>query len=258
MDRLVDLGTPEATYPIDVFTLSPTFNQRVLEQDWSFLHPQELPALGDGMVKLVNTVMTDNIDTMFFMDKSARPIGIMLPILMQTLGIVHKLDLRFLNLKYFRERSLGNLGDFFVTPTEQGLFRQTFGDLNGRRICLTDAYMDQGKELKRARRIVTCTFPRVKSVVTAHVLDDFPSWEGQKERLGVADPVTALNPVDWHIASERTRPNVFLSNETPTDQFIQFNGELSQFAEVLGQNTEIRTVPPAEKASYVKQVVFVF
>ncbi len=254
MNEQSEIDTPERVDTVDVLTLSPTFNQHVLEQNWSFLHSQELAALGDGLIKLVNTVTVENIDTMFVMDKSARPIGYMLPILMRALGIDHKLDIRFLNLNYFKKRGLE---DFFVTPTEQELFRQTFGDLNGKRVCLADAYMDQGKELKRAKNIVTRTFPKVGIVVTAYVVDNFPSWEGNTDLLGIKD-ADPIDMIDWHLAPERSRPNIFLSHEVPTGQSSQFYNELSQFAALLGQHRVNKAVSFSEYGSYTKEVAFAF
>lgn len=256
-DSKSELGvTGEAdSQQVSVWSLSPKFRESALHHPWKILRPNELVPLADGMIKLVNTLTIHDVDTLFLMDKSARPIGTLLVPLWEHVSRAPVPDIYFMNIKPFKERGLDG---FVVTENEKRIFQETYGDLSGKSICLADAYMDQGKTIKTALHIVEKAWPKIRSVAMTRVLDIFPSWEGKSDPLGVRDRDMTLNSIAHYSPSKKGKPTVFLSKEAPSGKSTLLRSELVEFTELLEEFTISMHVPKDEWFKHTKEIVFAF
>lgn len=242
---------------ISLWELGSKFYSEAANQRWSLLKERELRQLGDGVLRLTNSLKINSVDTLFLLEKSAHPLGGLIRSLCTNLGLYPIPTIEYVNLRPFKERPLP---DFYVTDKEKMLFKETFGDLTGQTICIADAYSHQGKGVKRARNIIQASNPNIKDIAMTRVfkeLDHYPSWEGDAELLGVKDRYITLKDIEKYMLPTSGRPIVYTSIHAPTAKSRRLDIELAQFAEIVANNAVTTNVLLINQYAYTNEVVFI-
>jgi len=156
--------------------------------------PESIENLMSGTVNLINTIIENNrqgkpIDTMLFLDKSARNGAYVLRLLWQELqnrgeipeGVVFP-KTRFMNIGRFDDGKHHN-----IAPLELLKVKYKKNDFEGGRVVVVDEYVATGGSLRRALKTIEDTFGTVP--VGLAQFEKLPSWYGSKGMglLGVTD-----------------------------------------------------------------------
>jgi hypoxanthine phosphoribosyltransferase len=141
----------------------------------------EIQNVAEGTVNLINLVVSEKKDTVFFLDKSARPLGFLF---MKTWDELYpekqKPQIRFVdigrddNSKFFNEDAAEKL-------------RETYkNSVDGKNVLVVDEYSLSGGTLANARRVFESNFPEGEFTYTS-VLDNRPPWYGETKYIGVVE-----------------------------------------------------------------------
>lgn len=239
-----------------VWHLSRSFKTEAGKKQWHYLAPGELRPLADGVLKLINTVSNQGSDAVFFLDKSARPIAHLFSRTWRRIKPAHFMPQpKFFETNPFEER---NLDGFTITPQEALVIKQTYGNLDGKRVCVVDEYSASNRLLRRLKIILESTYPRISSVVTTKIFDDrLPMWHGRTELLGIEHRGVGLRDIaNFQLPSEHDSvPKILLSKPSPSVRSTQFRHELTQLADVIAKSAKHTRVSSDRMPSYTKEVI---
>lgn len=150
-------------------------------KDYGSIYQEADPQdLADGVVKLLNIVVDHKADTLFFLDKSARPCAYLFLSVWEDLypGVKHP-DIKFINIGH--ESNVDSLSDRVIKDV-----RDRYKNTVGKNVVVVDEWSDTGKTLTKAEKAMKVFFPG-SNVQVVTMFNHLPFWYGIKKSLGVAD-----------------------------------------------------------------------
>ena len=152
----------------------------------------EIESIGIGVLSLINLVNEQQLDTVFFLDKSARPIGVLFnKTWRKVFPEVRCPDIRFANIG----REPVDKESISESVAE---FKGAFGSaVTNKRVGIIDEYVDTGGSLMRAKALFESSFPLASKFIYTSVLPECAKWHGSKGHLGVLDKGRAYFEGVW-------------------------------------------------------------
>lgn len=140
----------------------------------------DLQNFADGVVKLINTVVENKTDTIFFLDRSARPCAYLFLSTWAQLypGKDHP-SIKFINIG--TESKMESISDDVINEV-----RERYKKSVGENVVVVDEYSETGDTMLKAERAMKVFFPesRIKVIV---MFRDIPFWQGKSDTIGVSD-----------------------------------------------------------------------
>jgi len=177
-----ETNTPNTSFPLyDSF-------YRGAQRD-SFLTSEELVIQTDRFMHRFGEMIEKHElpDTIFFLDKSARPVAYMFrklfPVYFPEAGIP---EIRFVNIGGSGSRLYDTDARPFTGNPD--IIRQTYGEhINQQgRIAIVDEYTHTGQASKHATEVIGKAFPQA-TVTTMVAYDKLPNWYQNEDYLGVTE-----------------------------------------------------------------------
>ena len=235
-------------------------------QEGNFLTPKELIVQTDKFMKRFGEIMQKQElpDTVFFLDKSARPVAYMFGKLFPIYYPGEKMpEIRFVNVGGSGSRLYDTDSRPFTGNPE--IIRQTYG---GRiktdgRIAIVDEYSHTGQASKHATEALNKAFP--EAIVTTMVAyDKLPNWYQNKNYLGVEEYTKydyerkALEKLNqelgteykdrWEMTNDNTKPN------TVSSRFWEIYQEMKGTIPYVKKGKHIQTRYQQPKPSFIQKV----
>lgn len=179
----------------------------------------EMPHLkiARGVVGLTNLCIRQEIDTLFLLDKSARPYGYLF---LKTWRGLYP-ETRPPKVKFIKIR---RINETYEQP--ENLTDDTYGELrnryiikDGEKIAVIDDFSNYNKTIRKATYILRRAFKK-SEIYSAYILDNMASWHGKEGILGVENGQSPqkkkflTEPVIWRmIYDKEVRPAVQLRSE---------------------------------------------
>ncbi len=188
--------------------------------------------IAEGELRLINLTIENAINTIFFLDRSARPAYVLFREIWRNLMPEFPLpQVRFINV--------GMSNSSFVeeqlqTSSKKARVGKVLADtyklpLQEKRILVADEYSDSGRSLRMAQTLIKAAYPQAKVLATG-IYKDLPRWYG---RMASLMGLTESYPID--------KSTFFLSQR---EMYIygvsmrgQFRKELSCLAELIAKHT---------------------
>ena len=189
--------------------------------------------LAEGTLHLINLCIDRDIDTIYFLDKSARPPAFLFrhtwQRLMPDVPLPH---IRYMNIGLSQDEMI----DAYNETVEQAL-QARFAFTKPKHLLIADEYTDTGSSLRRAETVLRTVFPQAESITTTGIFErKIVSWYSgastsgysQEALLGIRDkPVQNLHdPLDPYFI-EPTRGE--------KDTSLRLRSELAQIASLIAE-----------------------
>jgi len=138
-------------------------------------NPELRRDLFEGVQKLIEIVAREQVDTLVFLDKGARPIFWLFKEVWKETDLGPLPEIHFVNIGLARELHLGALNDEELAKKKQGdpssdLSSLPF-DFEGRRVLIVDDICSTGRTLDKAKKLFRNAFPRAQAIGTHAIFD---------------------------------------------------------------------------------------
>lgn len=213
--------------PGSIFALSSQIVVNLESFPNSAQNDDQIRNLAEGTLRLVNLAVKQDADTIFFLDRSARPAYILLREVWKSLMPEFPLPrVRFINV------GLNNV-DFVTLPKLAKALADAYKLNNppSRRIIVADEYSASGKSVQRTKALIEAMYPQAK-VLSTGIYRNCPSWYGKMDylmRLSETPTPFSKNP----------DKSIFLSRRT--EYFPYRNDTVRLFREELQPGKDNRT-----------------
>lgn len=213
----------------DIF---PEFKNR-----FTLIPEKDLLHLIEGTIQLINLVIESDVDTIFFLDKSARPAAHLFRKTWKNFFPNNKPpSIRFVNIG--RKESLEKHND----PETLNKLRNTFVDsVSDKNVLIADEYSITGNVLLQAFDTFTKTFPEAKRISRTAIYRSLPSWYRKDYLIGVSDPSFHEPNEDKTIGGFLTEPftgSSEVDKQQARQQFNKFREELNFLADLITRISE--------------------
>lgn len=148
-------------------------------KDWEKVNEGHLTNLAEGTISLINKTLNMGPDTIFFLDKSARPAAY----------LFRETWRRLLPEKELPKICFINIGSYQNQENDGSLdqLRKKFVGLEEDNILVANESVITGESLNRAVDTVGKLFPKAKSVTGTVIYERAPLWNGKPEHIGVVE-----------------------------------------------------------------------
>jgi hypoxanthine phosphoribosyltransferase len=190
----------------------------------------------------VKKVMSLDPDTIFFLDKSTRPIAYMLLQILRKLS--HKMPaIRYINIGRETGKKPGAFkGDPNIVRKVYGRYINPKG-----RILIVDEHSCTGKTIELASQIISEAFPEARVEGTS-VYSRLPPWYGELWYLGVRDPMFVdYEQMALEIFNKRTGNGYKTLEEIPEEMLPTFD---KIYHGILGTMPYTKRFEPAQFYQY--------
>lgn len=203
------------------------------------LVPRGMKDLAEGTISLINKNLDKDIDTIFFLDKSARPAAYLFRETWRRLLPDKKLpNVCFINIGRYQSRSRHQRQLFELPQLSDdtlNYLRKKFDGIEDDKILVADEFVNTGESLKRAVGVIGKVFPEA-SVEGTGIYKHQVQW-----RSGVQE---VYNGGQDDYFTKPDRDPQYL------DPAKDMRATLSKFASVIAENTE--RIPRGKIARLVK------
>lgn len=233
----------EKDWPEELVKLKPEFDPKALSNlPFSQIGKKEhyeddAIVLTTGITRFNNFVVENNIDTIFFLDKSARPAGFLF---LETWNNIYPgikpPDIRFLDVG--RDETDIKKRKYEGTFAKEGLKKMFSTSTRDKRVCIADELIQSGDTIAKAKKLFEEVFPDTKQVICTGIFNDMPSWYGNRLKIGVTEPNLA-SAIDrfTYLGGFLNKPVAAADRETP-EETILLRKDLNILAKAIAQNIE--------------------
>ncbi len=196
--------------------------------------------MAQGIVRLINLANQQSVDRMFFLDKSARPVGYLF---LKTWSYLFP-DRPHPHISFIEIGRAGrskSLDDVMPENIKDALIDR-YTDLAGKTVCIVDEYVESGGTLIRAKKLFREVFPKTKRLILTSAFHMCAGWH-DGDATGVVEPGT----LDLR--------NAFLVKPllewSATSKSSNLRRDLDSMAQAIGQNARETFLSAVDGAPYV-------
>lgn len=198
------------------------------KEDFSVLNvasDSEVAMLFDGTVNLLNECLDTRPETLFFLDKSARPAAYLFrETWRKILPDVQLPQIRFINI--------GREGHQSEDEATLQAVREKYSGVESDRILVVDEFSETGDTLKRAVSTIGKIFPEADSVDGTTMFDELPFWFNDPVLIGVKE---SSNTAPDYISKSARDGSIPFSNDA-SGFFLGLRSDLSEIATIISNN----------------------
>jgi hypothetical protein len=166
------------------YFLSLTSENYFDESDKRFrkIKDSDINTMAWGIIKLINLTIKEDVDTIFFLDKSGRPAGYLF------LKLWHNIFPDYLppSIKFI-EIGRTTKYSFPINKQIRDELTKRYSDLKNQTICVADEYKSSGSTLELASNICSEVFKKAKRFIPVAIFDELPAWYSDTYGLGVEE-----------------------------------------------------------------------
>lgn len=224
----VSVEASSKTTPDRIFTISPSFNAQPTYFNALSGGERQLQDLATGTLNLINLCVEKQIDTIFFLDRSARPAAVLFRQVWQTLlSEFPKPEIRFINMGPSNQDL--QEGKWSWARRWRRMHKKLaarYINLNTKgNILVADEYISSGATINRAKSLIKRMYPQANILATGLFLHN-PSWYIYTNGL---------------IGLSEDNSSCFKSyfsqkNHASASTILQFRQDLSKLAELIAQH----------------------